>query len=173
MQTDVCTYYSFVLIQDKINVWNLGGRNMLSRGKIVCFAPGQKECFVNLKFILHFLSFCFGFPHQIIFWVGSKFGTWLGVFHRKKIHLFIVKLSIIWHEQTENLDKLLKVLAMYLLLPAVILDVAFNTVSSQCIKRSNFLKVNLYFTVCLGIQESVFKWDRYFGILLISSGVVH
>lgn len=171
MQTDACTYYSFVLIQDKINVWNLGARNMQSRIKIVCFAEGML-CELEIHIVFFVVLFCFSSPN---YFSSGKFGTWLGVFHRKKkIHLFIVKLPIIWHEQTENLDKLLKVLTVYLLFPALILGAAFNTVSWQYIKRSNFVnKVNLYFTVCLGIQESVFKWDRYSGILLISPGVVH
>lgn len=56
----------------------------------------------------------------------------------------------------KSLDKLVKVLTVYLLLPAVILDATFNTASWQYVKRSRFLnKGDFHFTVCLGIQESV------------------
>lgn len=130
---------------------------------------------MNLKFILHFLWYCFGFSPPNYFSSGEQVWNLIRCFSQEKnIHIFIVKLPIIWSEQTKIIDKLLKVLTVHLLLPAVILDAAFNTASWQYAKRSSFLnKGNFHFTVCLGIQESVFTWDIYFGVLLISSGAVH
>lgn len=92
--------FFWTLIQNKINVWNLGDRNILSRN--VLFGPWAEGIFHELEiYIAFFVGFWF-FPYPITSWVGSRFGTWLGVFHRKKIYLFIVKLPIIWREQTEK-----------------------------------------------------------------------
>lgn len=147
MQRDLCTYFLWFWNRIKLIYEIQGAETFFKEIKQSAWLLSRRN-FQELEIYIALFVVLF-FSTQLVF----KWGAGLEldqVFLTEKKKSTYLQSSYQLYEvnKLKSLDKLLKVLTVYLLLPAVI----FDSASQQYIKRSNFFnKENLYLTVCLGI----------------------